>query len=151
MTFVQTPGPEHGGHLRWPRDSVGCVAGALPSSCIWSREPRRPAGFLGRLAEALVPPRAPLSLARSGGLWSLRRAQKGQPCPGGGSASLCTAFAFGLPVPSMRGFLSGVNDTPLANGLVGAMTGMDKIAQRKGRRSVSPGILTLYCEDELLW
>ncbi|CAM9369959.1 unnamed protein product [Rangifer tarandus platyrhynchus] len=52
-----------------------------------------------------------------------RTCQKGQPSPGGGSASLCTAFAFGLPVPSMRGFLSGVNDSPLANGLVGAVTG----------------------------
>lgn len=40
--------------------------------------------------------------------------QKGQPSLGGGSASLCTAFTFGLPVPSVRGFLSGVNDSPLS-------------------------------------
>lgn len=58
--------------------------------------------------------------------------QKGQPSPGGGSASLCTAFTFGLPVPSVRGFLSGVNDSPLANELVGAVTGTDK-RQPSGR------------------
>lgn len=65
-----------------------------------------------------------------------RTCQKGQPSPGGGSASLCTAFAFGLPVLSMRGFLSGVNDSPLANGLVGAVTGTDK--RQPSRRAGGP-------------
>ena len=66
---------------RWspwcPRDSVGCMAGVLPLRRIWSHEPWRLAGFLGRLAKAPVPPRASLSLAGSPGC-----ARKRQLSPG---------------------------------------------------------------------
>lgn len=78
-----------------------------------AREPWRPAGCLGWLAEAPV-----ATAGTSEPRWEPRTRLEAPALPGG-SASLRAAFALELPVPSVRGFLSGANDSALANGLSG--------------------------------